>query len=122
MIRVLIADDDRTVRERLGHFFEERGLTLLQAATLEEAVETARAEQPAVAILDSDTHSEIYGFAAVKAIQEAVPTVNVILLVAASHNRRHLEARRAGADVVLIKDLTTETDLGVAVINFVGKA
>ena len=121
MTKILIADNDPKIRSLIGRYFKERGFTVLEAATLEEALETAREAQPAVAILDSDTQSGIDGFTAVKAIKKEVPAVKVILLVATSHSRRHLEARAAGADIVLIKNLTTLTALGVAAINFAGK-
>lgn len=122
MIKVLIADDDQAVRSEASHFFERRGSTVLEAATLEEAVETARREQPAVAILDSDTQSEIDGFAAVPAIKEEAPPTRVILLVAATHATRRREAQEAGADLVLDKGRTSLSSLGTAVINLLAQA
>ena len=121
MTKILIASDDLKIRTLVGHFFEVRGLTVLEAATLEEAVETARSEQPAVAILDSDTQSGIDAFAAVKAIKRESPGTKVILLVSDFNSRRQSEARRA-ADLVLMKDTTLSTTLGVAVVNFAGRA
>ncbi|HET6151205.1 MAG TPA: response regulator [Polyangia bacterium] len=50
--RLLLADDDETFRERLGRALRERGYDVVTASSHATAMEAARAQAPAFAVVD----------------------------------------------------------------------
>lgn len=52
MFKVLVVDDDPTVREALSLLLEDEGYRVLKVSNGREALQTARAEQPDVILLD----------------------------------------------------------------------
>jgi DNA-binding NarL/FixJ family response regulator len=108
-VRVLIADDQRVVRE---------GLVLLMgllpqievagtAANGEEAVERAVALQPDVVLMDLRM-PRCDGVEATRRLRERGPGIKVIALTTYADDRSVIEALRAGARGYLTKDASAE--------------
>jgi len=108
-IRVLIADDQRVVRE---------GLTLLvslidgvdvvgSASDGEEAVRLAEAHQPDVIMMDLRMPG-VDGIAATAQVSQRLPNVRVLVLTTYADEAAILPALRAGARGYLTKDASAE--------------
>ena len=104
-IRVLVADDQRVVRD---------GLVLLlgllpqvevvgTAANGEEAVDQATAHQPDVVLMDLRM-PRCDGVEATRRLRERAPGIKVIVLTTYADDRSVIEALRAGARGYLTKD------------------
>ncbi len=105
MIRVLVADDQRVVREGLSMV-----LGLLDdvevvgtAADGAEAVTLARAVHPDVVLMDLRM-PRVDGVEATRRLRTEAPEVKVVVLTTYSDDRSVLEALRAGARGYLTKD------------------
>jgi DNA-binding NarL/FixJ family response regulator len=105
MIRVLIADDQRVVRE---------GLTMVlglldgvevvgDASDGAEAVERAEALRPDIVLMDLRM-PRCDGVEATRRLRERAPDVKVVVLTTYSDDRSVIEALRAGARGYLTKD------------------
>lgn len=93
-MKVLIADDDRTIRALLGDLLVGIGHEVVMAENGAEAVEVCIREQPDVAILDF-LMPKLSGLDALKKMRERGCTTPVVLLTAISDSSvRELE----GAD------------------------
>jgi EAL domain-containing protein (putative c-di-GMP-specific phosphodiesterase class I)/DNA-binding NarL/FixJ family response regulator len=103
-VRVLIADDDRTVREALAELIQsEPGLELVGVASgSEEAIARAEEVQPDVAVLDVRM-SGGGGPAAARGIRRASPSTRILALSAYSDRGPVIEMIRAGAAGYLVK-------------------
>ncbi|MBU0682963.1 MAG: response regulator, partial [Candidatus Omnitrophica bacterium] len=53
MKKILIADDDRNVRESLKDLLSAKGYKVIQAATAEEALEKTHETKPDLILLDT---------------------------------------------------------------------
>jgi EAL domain-containing protein (putative c-di-GMP-specific phosphodiesterase class I)/DNA-binding NarL/FixJ family response regulator len=108
-VRVLVADDDREVREALvGLIATESSLDLVaQAGDAEEAVELARRLRPDVALLDVRMPGG-GGPHATRAIRSDNPRTQVVALSAHDDREAVLEMIRAGAVGYLVKGLPGE--------------
>jgi DNA-binding NarL/FixJ family response regulator len=104
-VRVLVADDQRVVRD---------GLVLLlgllpqvevvgTAANGEEAVDQATAQQPDVVLMDLRM-PRCDGVEATRRLRERAPEIKVIVLTTYADDRSVIEALRAGARGYLTKD------------------
>jgi DNA-binding NarL/FixJ family response regulator len=109
MIRVLIADDQRVVREGLGMV-----LALMKdvevvgaAADGAEAVTLAQAVRPDVVLMDLRM-PRCNGVEATRRLRTEAPEVKVVVLTTYSDDRSVLEALRAGARGYLTKDASGE--------------
>jgi DNA-binding NarL/FixJ family response regulator len=109
LIRVLIADDQRVVRE---------GLTMLvglidgvevvgAAADGVEAVERARRDRPDVVLMDLRM-PELDGAEATRRIREALPDTQVLVLTTYADDESLFPALQAGARGYLTKDASAE--------------
>ena len=109
LLRVIVADDQRVVRE---------GLTLMlglidgiepvgAAADGEEALALVEAERPDVVLMDLRMpHCD--GVEATRLLREQHPEIKVIALTTYADDRSVLEALRAGARGYLTKDASAE--------------
>jgi signal transduction histidine kinase len=103
-IRVLIAEDEPTVREALGELIEgEVALRLVGAAAdADEAIQLAREHRPDVALLDVKMPAG-GGPRAAREIRAACPDTRVVALSAYEDRATVLEMLRAGASGYLVK-------------------
>jgi len=109
MIRVLIADDQRVVRDGLAMLI---GLldgieVVATAADGVEAVARAESEQPDVVLMDLRMPN-MHGADATRAIRAAVPAAQVLALTTYADDESLFPALRAGARGYLTKDASAE--------------
>jgi DNA-binding NarL/FixJ family response regulator len=109
MIRVLIADDQRVVREGLGMVLAlMKGVEVVGAAADgAEAVTLAQAVQPDVVLMDLRM-PRCDGVQATRRLRTEAPEVKVVVLTTYADDRSVLEALRAGARGYLTKDASGE--------------
>ncbi|GAA0925758.1 response regulator [Virgisporangium aurantiacum] len=109
MIRVLIADDQRVVREGLGMVLGlMKGVEVVGAAADgAEAVTLALSARPDVVLMDLRM-PRCDGVEATRRLRTEAPEVRVVVLTTYSDDRSVLEALRAGARGYLTKDASGE--------------
>jgi two-component system response regulator RegA len=101
-LTVLIVDDDSTFRTRLVRAFESRGFEARAAATVQIALEMARAESPEYAIVDLRMPGGS-GLDVVRELKAIDQTTNVVVLTGYGSIATALEAVRLGATHYLTK-------------------
>jgi EAL domain-containing protein (putative c-di-GMP-specific phosphodiesterase class I)/DNA-binding NarL/FixJ family response regulator len=103
-VRVLIADDERTVREALADLIRSApALDLVGIASgADESISIAEAKQPDVAVLDVRM-SGGGGSAAARGIRRVSPDTRIIALSASADRGPVIEMIRAGAVGYLVK-------------------
>jgi len=109
VIRVLIADDQRVVREGLSMVLGlMRGVEVVGAAADgAEAVTLVQAVRPDVVLMDLRM-PRCDGVEATRRLRSAAPEVKVVVLTTYSDDRSVLDALRAGARGYLTKDASGE--------------
>lgn len=102
-MRVLICDDHPVFRDGLRLLLGELGVEVVgEAATGEEAVDTAAELMPDVVVMDLHLPG-ISGIEATRAIRAADPGVGVLVLTMLDDDTSLLAALRAGANGYLLK-------------------
>jgi DNA-binding NarL/FixJ family response regulator len=116
-IRVLLADDQRLVRESLGTLLGLLGgIELVATASNgEEALELADEHHPEVVLMDLRM-PRLDGIEATRALRERHPDVRVIALTTYADDESVLGALRAGARGYLTKDASGE-DIRAAILT-----
>ena len=97
--RMLVVDDSSTIRAVLGRMLQQGGYAVLKAVDGESAIESARAEQPALIFLDIVLPG-INGFAVLRSLRHD-PLTRHIPIVMMSGNQQATEqfyVQRFGAD------------------------
>lgn len=108
MIRILIVDDHRLVREGLKKFLAtESDFVLFEADSGEEAVAQAELHKPDVILMDLMLPG-IDGVEATRRCLAAVPETKVVILTSLPDTDKVLPAIRAGALSYLLKDVSPE--------------
>ena len=116
-VRVLLADDQRLVRESLATLLGLLGGIELvgSASDGEEAVALALAHEPDVVLMDLRM-PRMDGIAATQALRERMPEARVIALTTFADDESVLGALRAGARGYLTKDAGAE-DIRAAILT-----
>jgi len=106
VIRVMIVDDHKVVREGLRAFLElQDGMEVIgEAADGEEAIGAAERLRPDVILMDL-VMPKLDGVGAMRALRERVPECRVIVLTSFLEDDRLLPAIQAGAAGYLLKDV-----------------
>lgn len=94
--RVLILDDERSVRQGVRMLLEELGCTCTEASSTEEALKSVALSRPDIVLADMRLRGNDSGIAAVRAIREAVGPVPALLVSGDTAPNRLQEASRAG--------------------------
>jgi len=119
-VRVLLADDQRLVRESLGTLLSllEDVELVASAADGEEAIELAERHRPEVVLMDLRM-PRLDGIEATRALRERQPDMRVIALTTFADDESVLGALRAGARGYLTKDAGSE-DIRTAILTVAG--
>ncbi|KKL48463.1 hypothetical protein LCGC14_2325270 [marine sediment metagenome] len=106
-IRVLIADDDRSIRRLLRMLLTDADgiVAIAEAENGEEAVEMTEQLRPDVVLVDS-TMPRLDIVDAVRLIRAREANVGIVVL--ASYDQRAAEALEAGANAYILKDAERE--------------
>ena len=99
--RVLIVDDEETVREVVGQYLELEDFQILQATTGIEALRLAEKTPPDLVILDL-TLPGIDGLEVCRRLR-AASAVPILMLTARAEDAEKLEGFNAGADDYITK-------------------
>jgi len=99
---LLIVDDDRILRERLGRAFTERGFDVHTAGDYEEAVRLAAEESPEMAIVDLRMPGRS-GLELVRDLHEIDRHTRILVLTGYGSIATAIEAMRLGAMNYLTK-------------------
>ncbi len=102
--KILIVDDEPAIGAMLSEFMEQEGLVCLVANTGGAGLETLRAEQPEILILDLKL-PDMTGMQVMKAARALDEDLPVILITGFPEVRGAVEAMRAGAHDYLAKPL-----------------
>jgi two-component system, response regulator RegA len=108
---VLLVDDDATLRGRLADAFRDRGLEVLTAGNLEDAVELATAQSPELAVVDLRMPGR-GGMELVQALKAIDPTTRIVVLTGYGSIATAIEAVRLGATHYLPKPADADEILG----------
>jgi len=111
--RILIVDDDVSVRETLCMLFERDGWSVSRAATGEEALSAVRRQPTEVTFLDLRLGGE-NGLDLLPRLIELRPEMSVIVLTAVGTIEAAVEAMRRGADNFIAKPLDPPRLLAIA--------
>jgi DNA-binding NarL/FixJ family response regulator len=116
-VRVLLADDQRLVRESLGTLLGLLdGIELVTTASDgEEALALAAEHQPEIVLMDLRM-PRVDGIEATRRLRERHPDVGVIALTTYADDESVLGALRAGARGYLTKDASSE-DIRTAILT-----
>jgi len=118
--RVLIVDDDASVRDWLAAFMRTRGLVPVCAASGEDALEELRRAPPDVATLDLVLPG-MDGLNTLRAMRALAPNVPVIVLSGVGATQAIVEALRFGAADFLRKPFEAE-ELEIALDKALARA
>jgi len=95
-LKVLIADDEKELRESISATLEHMGFETVLAVDGEDAVQKIKAEDFSIAILDVNM-PKLSGLEALRAIKEHDPTVLVLIITAHGNLSDAVEAVKEGA-------------------------
>ncbi len=102
MKRILVVDDDPTVRGAVGLMVKRLGHLALTASRGEKAIQVFRKERPHLTILDLGL-PDVSGIEVFKRIHALVPGHPVVILTGAGTEDMELEARKLGVTDFLLK-------------------
>ncbi len=116
-VRVLLADDQRLVRESLGTLFRLlAGIELVASASDgQEAIDLARHHRPDIVLMDLRM-PRLDGIEATRRLRKELPEVRVIALTTYADDESVLGALRAGARGYLTKDASGD-DIRTAIMT-----
>ena len=121
MIRLMLADDHRMLREGLSRSMSEHGFDVVGAAKDgAEAVNMAQVLTPDVILMDVSM-PEMDGVEACRQVRAAVPGTKVVMLTMHADQEVLANAIRAGACGYLVKDCSTEEIAGAVRAVFSGE-
>lgn len=101
---ILIVDDNLDAREMYGMYLEHEGFRWAEAVNGQEALRCARAERPALILMDA-TMPRMDGWEAVRRLKEDPTTqqIPLIMLTAHAFQEHRDRAAQVGADAFLAK-------------------
>ena len=102
--RVMVVDDDQSIRETLENHFRESGHDVTVAKSAEEALSKIGAVDPSLVVTDVRMGG-MDGLALLAKLREARPDTDVVVITAFEDMRTAIEAMKAGAFDYLVKPL-----------------
>jgi RNA polymerase sigma factor (sigma-70 family) len=119
--KVLLVDDDPSVRESVGLVLEERGANVTPVASLDEARKSLTQRRFALVLTDLRLDTGTEGLDVARLARERTPDAKVVLFSGQDLSEVAEEAEDAGVDEMLAKPLSIDalarilTDLGCEV-------
>jgi two-component system, response regulator RegA len=99
---LLIADDDRVLRERMARAFRDRGFDVRTAASYDEALASAKSDSPEMAVVDLKMPGAS-GLQLVRELKTIDPATKVVVLTGYGSIATAIDAIRLGATYFLPK-------------------
>jgi len=114
-LKVLVIDDEETLRTIVAQSFRDRGYTVLTADNGTEGLDLAKKERPDIIILDL-LMPGMLGFEVCKRIREdAALTHSVVLITSAKSYKPDIDkALELGADAFIVKPADTDELIALA--------
>lgn len=109
--KVLVVDDDDTVRESFRHYLEDNGYAVSEAADGREGLEVFEAETPDIVLVDLRM-PEMNGLQVMGKISEKSPDTPLIVVSATGRIDDAVEALHLGAWDYLLKPVTDLSIIG----------
>lgn len=105
MKKVLVVDDQATIRQLVEMILQSHGCRILQAESGEQGIEMAQADVPDLIIMDIMMPGGMDGFEAVEVLKADPKTrkCNVLMLTAKAQTVEREKAFEVGADDYLAK-------------------
>ena len=101
-IKVLVVEDEASIRKFIAINLERSGFTVLEAETGEKALEMARAYRPEVMVLDVMLPG-IDGFEVCTKLRDEMPELIIIMLTARGQDIDRITGLEIGADDYMVK-------------------
>jgi two-component system, NtrC family, response regulator AtoC len=114
--RIMVVDDDLTIRNFLHSFLSARGYCAVAFADAEEAVKNYHSERPAAVMLDMVIPGRMDGLGILAAFKRIDRNVPVIVMSAHGPTTSVVQAMKLGASDFISKPFS-ETDLDVPLSN-----
>src|SRR5204862_7632149 len=94
--RIMVVDDDRSIRETLENHFHDGGYEVSLAASAEEALSRVAAADPSLVITDVRM-TDMDGLALLATLRDCRPETDVVVITECEDMRTAIEAMKAGA-------------------------
>ncbi|MEW6775988.1 MAG: sigma-54 dependent transcriptional regulator, partial [Bdellovibrionota bacterium] len=104
MARILVIDDEKSIRDTLELYLSEKGHEVFLARTAEEGIELAARERPALLITDNKMPGKT-GLEALPDLLNAAPEAFVVMVTAHGDMETTIHAMKGGAHEFLAKPL-----------------
>ncbi|MBU5675816.1 response regulator transcription factor [Alkaliphilus sp. MSJ-5] len=101
-IKVLVVEDESSIRKFLSINLNREGFEVLEAASGEEALDIIRRVQPRVVVLDLMLPG-IDGFEVCQSVRKSIPNIVIIMLTAKSQDMDKIMGLELGADDYMVK-------------------
>lgn len=105
--KLLLVDDDEVFRRVLGRALERRGYTVIGAGTASEALEAARNERPAHAVVDLKLGADS-GLDLVPGLKSLLPDMTIVVLTGYASIATAVSAIKRGASNYLAKPVKAD--------------
>lgn len=102
MLKILVVDDDASIRELLSHQLRHQGRRVIVASDGRMAVELFRRERPDITILDLNMPG-LDGIAVLKHIRAIDPAATVMIFTGSGTEAAEAQARELGVTEFLRK-------------------
>lgn len=102
MNKILIVEDEASIRGFLKINFERNNFTVIEAESGEEGIRKAKLEKPAIAVLDVMLPG-IDGFKVCETLRKEFPSMGIIMLTARAQDMDKIMGLEFGADDYMIK-------------------
>ena len=114
-VKILVADDERHLRESLAELLAENGYTVLQAADGSELMKLVRESIPDIIFLDLRM-PRVDGLSALKALKNSpdLRRIPVVIITAFGGSEQTIEGMKAGAYDYITKPFDTDEILRAA--------
>lgn len=101
-MKILICEDEASIRSFLKINFERNGFMVVEAETGEEALRLTKLEKPYIVVLDVMLPG-IDGFEVCRQIRREHPRIGIIMLTAKGQDMDKIEGLEQGADDYVVK-------------------